>query len=156
MAGLFGDQLSAVSYRLIPFGSLFMFPFQVRSSQFTIHDSHFPFHYSFIIFILSPVPQSVSLRDHRRLIVMKKIVKKHPLAIRWFHWINFPVLAIMIWSGLLIYWANDIYKIKFGNTTIINFFPKGFYKALNVPFHLAKGMSFHFAFAWLFVINGIL
>ena len=87
---------------------------------------------------------------------MKKVIKKHPLAIRWFHWINFPVLTVMIWSGLLIYWANSVYKISVGNTTIIKFFPKGFYKALNVPFHLAKGMSFHFAFAWLFIINGIL
>ena len=87
---------------------------------------------------------------------MKKIVKKHPLAIRWFHWINFPVLSIMIWSGLLIYWSNGVYKISVGNTTLIKFFPKGFYDALNVPFHLAKGMSFHFAFAWLFVINGVL
>ena len=34
------------------------------------------------------------------------LVKKHPLAIRWFHWINFPVLSIMVWSGLLIFWAN--------------------------------------------------
>lgn len=87
---------------------------------------------------------------------MKKVLKKHPLAIRWFHWINFPVLAIMIWSGLLIYWANSVYKISIGNTTIINFFSKDFYKALNVPQHLAKGMSFHFVFAWLFVINGII
>ena len=31
---------------------------------------------------------------------MKKVIKKHPLAIRWFHWINFPVIAIMIWSGI--------------------------------------------------------
>ena len=38
---------------------------------------------------------------------MKRIKKKDPLAVRWFHWINFPVLGIMIWSGLLIYWAND-------------------------------------------------
>lgn len=88
---------------------------------------------------------------------MKKIVvKKHPLAIRWFHWINFPVLTVMIWSGLLIYWANGVYKISFGNITFINFFPQGFYKVLNIPFNLAKGMSFHFAFAWLFIINGIL
>jgi thiosulfate reductase cytochrome b subunit len=35
------------------------------------------------------------------------LVKKHPLAIRWFHWINFPVLSIMVWSGLLIFWANQ-------------------------------------------------
>ena len=53
---------------------------------------------------------------------MKKIVKKHPLAIRWFHWINFPILAIMIWSGLLIYWANDIYKLGWGDKTVLKFF----------------------------------
>ncbi len=86
----------------------------------------------------------------------KTVIKKHPLAIRWFHWINFPVLTIMIWSGLLIYWANGVYKISVGNTTLIKFFPDGFYKALKIPFNLAKGMSFHFAFAWLFIINGIL
>jgi thiosulfate reductase cytochrome b subunit len=87
---------------------------------------------------------------------MKKIVKKHPLAIRWFHWINFPVLAVMIWSGLLIYWANDIYRLGWGNTTVLKFFPDSFNKALNIPFHLAEGMSFHFVFMWLFTINGFL
>lgn len=86
----------------------------------------------------------------------KKIVKKHPLAVRWFHWINFPVLAIMIWSGLLIYWANDVYKIGFGSTVLLKFFPTSFYKALNVPFHLAEGMAYHFFFMWLFFINGII
>src|ERR1051326_664357 len=34
---------------------------------------------------------------------MRRLEKKHPLAIRWFHWINFPILFVMIWSGLLIY-----------------------------------------------------
>ncbi|MEO7394937.1 MAG: cytochrome b/b6 domain-containing protein [Chitinophagaceae bacterium] len=86
---------------------------------------------------------------------MKKIVKKHSLAIRWFHWINFPVLAIMIWSGLLIYWANDVYKIGFGSTTVLKFFPDTFYKALNVPFRLSEGMAYHSIFMWLFFINGI-
>ena len=86
---------------------------------------------------------------------MKKIVKKHPLAIRWFHWINFPVLGVMIWSGLLIYWANDIYKIGFGSTTLLKFFPDSFYKAFDIPFRLAEGMSFHFVFMWLFFLNGI-
>jgi len=86
---------------------------------------------------------------------MKKIVKKHPLAIRWFHWINFPVLAIMIWSGILIYWANDIYRIGFGDKTILKFFPTGFYNLLQVPFRLSEGMAYHFVFMWLFFINGI-
>jgi len=87
---------------------------------------------------------------------MKKVEKKHPLAIRWFHWINFPVLAIMVWSGLLIYWANDIYRIGWGDKTILRFFPDSFYKALNIPFRLAEGMSLHFVFMWVFAINGFI
>ena len=86
---------------------------------------------------------------------MKKIVKKHPLAIRWFHWVNFPVIAIMIWSGLLIYWANDVYGVKIGGKELIKFFPDSFYKALHIPFHLAQGMAYHFVFMWLFLINGV-
>jgi thiosulfate reductase cytochrome b subunit len=78
---------------------------------------------------------------------MKRIVNKHPLAIRWFHWINFPVLTIMIWSGLLIYWAN---------TTLLKFFPQTFYDALHIPFRLSTGMAFHFFFMWFFFLNGAL
>lgn len=87
---------------------------------------------------------------------MKTVLKKHPLAIRWFHWLNFPFLAIMIWSGMLIYWAYDPYKIKLGSKEIFHFFPDRFYNALHIPHRLAEGMSFHFAFAWLFIINGLL
>ena len=56
-----------------------------------------------------------------------RLEKKHSLAIRWFHWINFPVLIAMTWSGLLIYWANDVYRIGVGRLTLFKFFPKGFY-----------------------------
>jgi thiosulfate reductase cytochrome b subunit len=88
---------------------------------------------------------------------MKRIVEnKHPLAIRWFHWVNFPVLALMIWSGLLIYWAYHPYKIELFGVTLIKFFPDSFFKALKVPFRLAEGMAWHFALMWLFTINGIL
>jgi len=87
---------------------------------------------------------------------MKKIVRKHPLAIRWFHWINFPVLGVMIWSGLLIYWANDVYKIGFGDKTLIKFFPQSFYQAFHISYRLAEGMAYHFIFMWLFFFNGIL
>lgn len=87
---------------------------------------------------------------------MKKVIKKHPLAIRWFHWINFPVIAVMIWSGMLIYWANDIYKLGWGNKTVLKFFPDSFYKALNIPFRLAEGMSLHFVFMWIFAVNGFI
>jgi thiosulfate reductase cytochrome b subunit len=87
---------------------------------------------------------------------MKKIVPKHPLAIRWMHWINFPVLAVMIWSGLLIYWANDVYKIHLGHTVLFGFFPESFYKALNLSRRLAEGMAFHFVFMWVFFLNGLI
>jgi thiosulfate reductase cytochrome b subunit len=87
---------------------------------------------------------------------MKTIKEKHPLAIRWFHWVNFPVLTIMIWSGLLIYWASDTYTISLFGTTYFHFFPQWFYKTLNIPFRLAEGMSFHFLFMWFFAINGML
>ena len=87
---------------------------------------------------------------------MVPVLKKHPLAIRWFHWLNFPILLCMIWSGLLIYWANDEYKIKVGGKVLFQFFPDGFYKSLDIPFRLAEGMNWHFAFMWLFFINGLL
>jgi len=87
---------------------------------------------------------------------MKKLEHKHPRAIRWFHWINVPVLAVMIWSGLLIYWANDVYRIGFRGVTLVQFFPDWFYAALNVPHRLAEGMAWHFAVMWLFAINGLL
>jgi thiosulfate reductase cytochrome b subunit len=84
-----------------------------------------------------------------------KVVYKHPRAIRWMHWLNFPLLLIMVWSGLLIYWANDVYKVGFGDKTLIKFFPQSFYEFLNVPFRLAEGMGLHFLFMWFFAINGI-
>ena len=69
---------------------------------------------------------------------------KHPLAIRWFHWLNFPLLSLMIWSGLIIYWANDAYVQ----------FPEWFYEKAHLSFRLAEGMSYHFLLMWFFLING--
>lgn len=86
---------------------------------------------------------------------MKRIRHKHPLAIRWFHWVNFPVLALMLWSGLLIYWANDIYRIGVGRHTLFHFVPDAWWEALGMGHRLAEGMAWHFTFMWLFVINGV-
>ena len=87
---------------------------------------------------------------------MKVIKEKHPLAIRWAHWINFPLLLIMIWSGMLIYWADGKYTITLFGHTFVHFFPDWFYKFFNIPFRLAEGMAFHFLFMWFFAINGFL
>src|SRR6185503_12478831 len=87
---------------------------------------------------------------------MKVIKEKHSLAMRWCHWVNFPILTIMIWSGMLIYWANDVYSITIFGHTFVRFFPDWFYRTLGIPQRLAEGMAFHFLFMWFFTLNGIL
>ena len=77
---------------------------------------------------------------------MTRLVKKHPLAVRWFHWINFPLLALMIWSGTLIYWAYPRYATV----------DQKIWRALHINNRLAEGMALHFFFMWLFAINGFL
>jgi thiosulfate reductase cytochrome b subunit len=93
-----------------------------------------------------------------------RLERKHPLAIRWMHWINFPVLFTMIWSGILIYWNDSdnayrhphaIYRIGIGPLTVFRMFPDSFYKWLNVPYHVTQGLGFHFFFMWIFALNGI-
>jgi thiosulfate reductase cytochrome b subunit len=87
---------------------------------------------------------------------VKKLEAKHPRAIRWFHWINVPLLGLMIWSGLLIYWANDVYRIGWGGVTVLGLFPKWFYAVLSLDHRLAEGMSIHFFVMWFFALNGLL
>lgn len=94
-----------------------------------------------------------------------RLAEKHPLAIRWMHWINFPLLFIMIWSGLLIYWADSIppgthageaYRIGIGDWTLFRLFPEWFWKFLDAPYRLTEGLSYHFFFMWLFAANGLI
>lgn len=75
---------------------------------------------------------------------------------RWCHWVNFPILTIMIWSGMLIYWGSDTYTFTLFGHTFFRFFPNWFYHALNIPFRLAEGMAWHFLFMWFFFLNGVL
>lgn len=85
----------------------------------------------------------------------KQLEKKHPLAVRWLHWVNFPLLTLMIWSGMLIYWANPVYSIWIGNYELFKFFPPWFNEFLGIPFRLAEGLQLHFFFMWLFAVNGV-
>ncbi|WP_299354834.1 cytochrome b/b6 domain-containing protein [Mucilaginibacter sp.] len=87
---------------------------------------------------------------------MKQIKEKHSLAMRWTHWVNFPILTIMIWSGMLIYWADDEYSITLFGHTFFKFFPEWFYKKFGLVHRLSEGMAFHFLFMWFFFLNGIL
>lgn len=80
---------------------------------------------------------------------------KHPRVVRWAHWFNFPLLSLMIWSGLLIYWANDVYRIGIGDFTLFSFFPSEFYDLLSLKGRLAEGIAWHFFLQWFFVANGV-
>jgi len=70
---------------------------------------------------------------------------RHALWIRWTHWLGAPVLGLMIWSGLRIYWANDVYP---------GFFPDRFFEVLGLQAELANGMAVHFNFAWVWTVLG--
>ncbi len=87
-----------------------------------------------------------------------KLVRKHTLPTRLFHWINAPVLAVMIWSGLLIYWANGVYRVRLFGVTLLAFFPDWFYsnRLYQLDHRLALGMAWHFTFMWFFALNGLL
>lgn len=75
-----------------------------------------------------------------------EIVEKFSRWVRYTHWLNVPFLFIMIWSGLLIYWANDEYVRM----------PQWLAQALFLDHHLAEGMGWHFAIMWFFTFNGFI
>ncbi len=81
---------------------------------------------------------------------------KHTRASRWMHWINFPVLTIMIWSGMRIYWADlqDPFAVGVGDLDF-EFWPKALNQKLGLKSVLARGMAFHFTFGWFFALNGL-
>lgn len=75
-----------------------------------------------------------------------RVIEKHAPTLRVVHWLNVPFICIMIWSGIMIYWANDIYPF---------FFPEWFYRTFHLKQRLAEGMAYHFFFGWLFILNGL-
>jgi len=116
----------------------------------------------------APVPASAPVvvaaeRETKKPEATIRLERKHPLAIRWMHWVNFPVLFTMIWSGLLIYWNDSdnayqhphaVYRVGVGSLTLVRMFPPWFWKAINAPYRVTEGLGYHFFFMWLFAING--
>lgn len=75
----------------------------------------------------------------------KKFREKHALILRLCHWLNVPLLLLMIWSGLLIYWANPAYGEIPDDIG-----------PFQIHHRLADGMAWHFTVMWPLVINGLL
>ncbi len=83
--------------------------------------------------------------------------KKHSLALRWMHWLNFPLLMIMMFSGMRIYWSDLQEPYAFGifGWQIFEFWPDVVNSGLDLERKLAKGIAFHLNFGWFFVLNGL-
>src|SRR5262249_4055751 len=56
---------------------------------------------------------------------------------------------------LLIYWANDVYRIGTGRFTLFHFFPDWVYSSLGLGHRLAEGLAWHFTLMWLLALNGL-
>lgn len=81
--------------------------------------------------------------------------RKHLLVTRCCHWLNVPLLAGMLWSGLWIFAANDAYGLRVGPITVFHLLPgAGPPLSVAVP-RLAAGMAWHFLLAWFFLANGV-
>jgi thiosulfate reductase cytochrome b subunit len=73
------------------------------------------------------------------------VTEKHSFPLRFLHWNNVFLLSLMIWSGVLIYWANQAYfKI-----------PPTIAHDLHIEYSLARGMGWHFLIMWPFALNGL-
>lgn len=83
--------------------------------------------------------------------------KKHTLALRWMHWINFPVLMVMMWSGMRIYWADlrDPFALGIFGWQLFEFWPDSVNEFFQLDARLAKGLAFHLVFGWAFALNGL-
>lgn len=90
----------------------------------------------------------------------RQVVYRHALITRITHWINVVCVAVLIMSGLQIFNAHRaLYWGKKGANFDPHWFalPGGFPHWMVLPSwqDLATGRVWHFAFAWIFVINGL-
>lgn len=53
---------------------------------------------------------------------------KHSVASPGAHRFNFAILGVMMWSGPLIYWANDVYRVGIDGFTAFHFLPDPVYR----------------------------
>jgi thiosulfate reductase cytochrome b subunit len=86
---------------------------------------------------------------------------RHALIVRLTHWINVVCIAVMLMSGFQIFNAHRaLYWGLKGADADHHWFalPKGFPAWATIPSwqDLATGRTWHFAFAWIFLINGVI
>ena len=106
----------------------------------------------------SPRPVDRSPKD-RPLPGGRVAVWRHPLWVRWTHWVNVAAVVVLVMSGLNIlmahphlYWGvRSTFAdpwLSFGAAPDWAMIPSGR--------DLAQGRRWHFFFAWVFVFNGLI
>ncbi len=108
----------------------------------------------------------------------RRIVPKHHALVRVTHWLNVPLLAGLIVSGISIYWASPVYEHPADPDTRSTDYlaDLGIWAVKHVPglsvystpqswlydraslgtFRLAQALRLHWLFAYLFMANGFL
>jgi thiosulfate reductase cytochrome b subunit len=98
--------------------------------------------------------QAAPYEQHRTAV----LIRRHSGVTRLTHWINALCLAIMLMSGLQIFNAHS--ALYWGNISTFDkplFAIEGFPGWATIPSFqaLAAGRLWHFFFAWIFVVNGL-
>jgi Ni/Fe-hydrogenase b-type cytochrome subunit len=91
----------------------------------------------------------------------REVIRRHSLLVRITHWINVVCVSLLLMSGFQIFNAHRaLYWGKKGADYDHHWFalPNGFPHWATVPSwqDLATGRAWHFAFAWIFVVNGLI
>ncbi|NYI01697.1 cytochrome b/b6 domain-containing protein [Cupriavidus plantarum] len=88
-----------------------------------------------------------------------RFVARHAVVVRLTHWANVVCLSILLMSGLQIFNAHPrLYWGKYGADTDHAFIAASAFPSwLTIPSYqdLGAGRHWHFLFAWLLVINGL-
>lgn len=83
---------------------------------------------------------------------------RHPLWVRWTHWINVVAVVVLVMSGLNILMAHPHLYWGIRSTFAdpwLSFAPVPDWAMIPSGRDLAQGRRWHFAFAWIFVLNGL-
>jgi len=91
----------------------------------------------------------------------REVIRRHGLIVRITHWVNVLCITVMLMSGFQIFNAHRaLYWGQKGADADPHIFalPHGFPGWATIPSwqDLAAGRTWHFAFAWIFVINGLI
>ena len=73
------------------------------------------------------------------------------------HWLNFPLLMIMMYSGMRIYWADlpGAVRDRYRRLATVRVLARRGEQCARTRARLAKGIAFHLTFGWFFVLNGV-